>query len=133
MSHGMLAIGGAVSLLIGSMMLIRTSSSLELARISHSVIITSTAVSVLFFLFVIGIGLKAQRAKPVTGVEGLMGEIGETLGILNLTGTVRVHGEVWNAESISGIISKGEKVRVTGIKDLKLYVEVQPKPETSRL
>lgn len=133
MSHGMLAIGGAVSLLIGSMMLIRTSSSLELARISHSVIITSTAVSVLFFLFVIGIGLKAQRAKPVTGVEGLMGEIGETLGILNLTGTVRVHGEVWNAESISGIISKSEKVRVTGIKDLKLYVEVQPKPETSRL
>ncbi len=133
MSHGMLAIGGAVSLLIGSMMLIRTNSSLEFARISHSVIITSTAVTVLFFLFVIGIGLKAQRAKPVTGVEGLMGETGETLGILDLTGTVRVHGEVWNAESISGLISKGEKVRVTGIKELKLYVEVHPNDETSHL
>lgn len=47
-SHGMLAIGGAASLLIGSMMLIRTSSSLEFARISHSVIIASTAVTVLF-------------------------------------------------------------------------------------
>jgi len=127
MSHGMLAIGGALSLLIGSMMLIRTNSTLESARISHSVIIASTVVTVLFFLFVIGIGLKAQRAKPVTGMEGLIGEAGETLSILNLTGTVHVHGEVWNAESVSGMISKGEKVRVTGIKDLKLYVEAELK------
>ncbi len=133
MSHGMLAIGGAVSLLLGSMMLIRTSSTLEFARISHSVIIASTAVTVLFFLFVIGVGLKAQRAKPVTGVEGLMGEVGETLVTLDLTGTVRVHGEVWNAESISGMISKGEKVRVAGIKDLKLFVEPSAKTEASRL
>lgn len=127
MSHGMLAIGGSVSLLIGSMMLIRRSSSLEFASISYSVIIASTAVTVLFFLFVVGIGLKAQRAKPVTGIEGLMGEVGETLANLNLGGTVRIHGEVWNAESISGAIGKGEKVRVAGIKDLKLYVEALPK------
>lgn len=123
MSHGMLAIGGSISLLLGSMMLIRTSSPLEFVRISYSVIITSTVVTALFFLFIIGIGLKAQRAKPVTGVEGLIGEIGETLNPLNLTGTIRVHGEVWNAESISGAISQGQKVRVTGIKDLKLFVE----------
>ena len=133
MSHGMLAIGGAVSLLLGSMMLIRTSSSLEFARISHSVIIASTAVTVLFFLFVIGVGLKAQRAKPVTGIEGLMGEVGETLVTLDLTGTVRVHGEVWNAESLSGMIRKGEKVRVAGIKDLKLFVEPSAKTESSSL
>ncbi|WP_018611314.1 NfeD family protein [Segetibacter koreensis] len=127
MSHGMLAIGGSVSLLIGSMMLIRTNSTLEFARISHSVIISSTIVTILFFLFVIGIGLRAQRSKPVTGIEGMMGAVGETLGTLNVTGTVRVHGEVWNAESVSGVISEGEKVRVTGIKDLKLYVEAEPK------
>jgi membrane-bound serine protease (ClpP class) len=133
MSHGMLAIGGAVSLLLGSMMLIRTSSSLEFARISHSVIIASTAVTVLFFLFVIGVGLKAQRAKPVTGIEGLMGEVGETLVTLDLIGTVRVHGEVWNAESVSGMIRKGEKVRVAGIKDLKLFVEPSAKTESSSL
>lgn len=130
-SHGMLAIGGAASLLIGSMMLIRTSSSLEFARISHSVIIASTAVTVFFFLFVIGIGLKAQRAKPVTGVEGLVGQIGETLVTLDPAGTVRVHGEVWNAESVSGVIGRGEKVCVTGIKDLKLYVEARRQNELS--
>jgi membrane-bound serine protease (ClpP class) len=127
MSHGMLAIGGSVSLLIGSMMLIRTNSTLEFARISHSVIISSTVVTALFFLFVIGIGLRAQRSKPVTGIEGMLGAVGETLGTLNVTGTVRIHGEVWNAESISGMIHEGEKVRVTGIKDLKLFVEAEPK------
>lgn len=123
MSHGMLAIGGVVSLLLGSMMLIKTNSSLESARISYSVIIVSTIVTALFFLFVIGLGLKAQRAKPVTGIEGLITETGETLDVLDTTGTVRVHGETWNAESVSGVISKGEKVRVTGIKNLKLFVE----------
>ena len=126
-SHGMLAIGGSASLLVGSLMLIRTNSTLELARISHSVIIATTAVTILFFLFVIGLGLRAQKAKPITGIEGLLGETGETLMTLDNTGTVRIHGEVWNAESISGMINKGEKVRVAGIKDLKLFVEPSAK------
>ncbi len=129
MSHGMLAIGGIVSLLLGSMMLVRTSSTLELASISYSIIIASAAVTALFFLFVIGAGLKAQRAKPVTGIDGLIGETGETLDRLNLTGTVHVHGEVWNAESVSGMIDRGEKVQVTGIKDLKLFVQQLSKGE----
>jgi membrane-bound serine protease (ClpP class) len=122
-SHGLLAIGGVISLLLGSMMLIRASSSLEFVRISRGIIISSTAVTALFFLFVIGLGLRAQRLKPVTGIEGLIGEIGESVGELAPTGRVRVHGETWNAESSGGNIKQGEKVRVTGIKDLKLYVE----------
>ena len=123
MSHGMLAIGGILSLLLGSMMLIRPDSTLEFVRISRSLIVSSTAVTTLFFLFVIGMGVRAQRAKPVTGVEGLIGEIGEAVSTLNTLGTVHVHGEIWNAESIDGAIGQGQKVRVTAIKDLKLYVE----------
>lgn len=49
-THGLLAIGGVISLLLGSMMLIRASSSLEFVKLSRSVIITSTAVTSLFFL-----------------------------------------------------------------------------------
>src|SRR3954466_5334935 len=71
MSHGMLAIGGVFSLLMGSLMLIHTNSTLEFASISRSVIITTTIITALFFLFVIGMGLKAQRAKPITGIEGM--------------------------------------------------------------
>ena len=122
-SHGLLAIGGIISLLLGSMMLIRAGSSLEFVRLSKSVIITSTVVTTLFFLFVIGLGLKAQRRKPVTGMEAMPGLTGEVLSTLNPSGNIRVHGEVWNAESVSGNIDEGKKVRVTGVAGLKLFVE----------
>jgi membrane-bound serine protease (ClpP class) len=122
-SHGLLTIGGVISLMLGSMMLIRTGSALEVARISWSVIISATIVSALFFLFIIGFGLKAQRAKPVTGVQGLIGETGEVTAILNPKGIVMVHGELWNAEVSSGQISAGEKVKILGVKDLRLFVE----------
>ena len=72
-SHGMLAIGGIVSLLLGSMMLIKSGSAAEMGKISLSVIFAATAVSALFFLFIVGMGIKAQRRKIVTGLEALIG------------------------------------------------------------
>src|SRR4051812_2659841 len=123
-SHGLLAIGGIVSLLLGSLMLIRPDSSWNFVSLSLSVIITSVAITALFFLFVIGLGIKAQRAKPVTGIEGMIGSIGESIETLDLSGRVQVHGELWNAESMSGMINKGEKIRVVGMKNLKLNVEL---------
>ena len=71
----------------------------------------------------LGLGLKVQRKKPITGTEGLIDEIGEAFSSLNPEGTVRVHGEFWQAESISGKIAKGERVRVIEIQNLKLRVE----------
>ena len=68
-------------------------------------------------------GLRAQRSKPVTGLEGLIGETGESLEELNPFGTVRVHGEIWKAESVSGSIGGSVRIRVTGIQDLRLFVE----------
>jgi membrane-bound serine protease (ClpP class) len=108
-SHGMLAIGGIVSLLLGSMMLLKSGSSLEFARISRGVIYAATAVTALFFLFVIGVGIKAQRRKPVTGTEAMIGAIGEVMEMLSPTGTVKVQGELWKAESIAGNINAGRK------------------------
>jgi membrane-bound serine protease (ClpP class) len=122
-SHGLLAIGGVVSLLLGSVMLFRSSSTLDIVNISWSVIITSTVVTASFFLFVVGMGLKAQRSKAVTGSDALIGETGESLSLIDPVGTVWVHGESWNAESVSGKISQGQKIRVNGIKDLTLLVE----------
>jgi len=122
-SHGMLASGAVISLLLGSMMLFKSNSSLEFVKISRAVIISSTAVTTLFFLTVIGMGLRAQRQKVVTGIEGLIGATGESLDTLEPTGTVMLQGEVWNAESIAGKIRKGEKVLVKEMRNLKLYVE----------
>jgi membrane-bound serine protease (ClpP class) len=122
-SHGMLTIGGVVSLVLGSIILFQDNLMGGVVRVSVSVIVTTATVSTLFFLFVIGAGLRAQRLKPISGIEGMIGEIGETINTLNPIGTIQIHGEVWNAESVSGVIGVQQKVRVTGIQNLKLYVE----------
>jgi membrane-bound serine protease (ClpP class) len=122
-SHGMLAIGGVVSLLLGSMMLIKPGSELELVNISLTVIITATVLSALFFLLIIGAGLQAQRWKAVTGIDSMIGEMAEVIAPDGAKGLVKVNGEIWNAESLRGVISKGEIVRIKEIRDLTLYVE----------
>jgi membrane-bound serine protease (ClpP class) len=119
----MLTIGGIISVLLGSLMLIRTDPNFDFFRISRTVIFTTTAITTLFFLFVIGAGLRAQRAKPVTGLEGFIGDTGKVLETLDPTGTVRVQGEIWQAESVSGKIDAGESIRVLSMKNFKLFVE----------
>jgi membrane-bound serine protease (ClpP class) len=122
-SHGMLAIGGIFSLVLGSVFLFQTGSALEFIKVSWSVILSTTGISALFFLFVISMGLKAQRLRPISGIEGIIGTEGETITKLNPSGTIAIHGEMWNAESVTGEIDKNQKIKVVGIKDLKLYVE----------
>jgi membrane-bound serine protease (ClpP class) len=127
-SHGLLGIGGVVSLLLGSMMLIRTDETWHVASLSWTVIITAVTISSLFFLFVIGMGLKAQRAKPAIGLEAMIGEIGQSLSELNPGGTVRMHGEIWKTISKAGFIAEGKKVVVTGFLNFTLQVEPYNEP-----
>jgi len=122
-SYGMLAGGGVICLFLGSFFLLDQDSTFEIVRISLTVIIAATAVSTLFFLFIGWMGLRAQRLKPVTGIEGLTGLAGMALTPLNPTGLVQVHGETWNAEAISGTIEKNNKIVVTRVSGLKLFVE----------
>lgn len=122
-SYGILGIGGTVALFLGSLMLIRPDSISGMMRISFRVILPVTAISALFFLWLIALAVKGQKIKPATGMEGIVGEIGETIAPLEPTGMIYIHGEMWRAESVSGNIEKGQKVRVTGIRDLTLFVE----------
>lgn len=122
-SHGLLTIGGIVSILLGSLFLFRNSPAENFATLSYTVIIATTAVTALFFLFVVGMGLKAQRAKPVIGINTFVGKTGEVIDGLNPKGRIKINGEVWNAESLSDNINVGEKIVVREIKNLTLYVE----------
>ena len=122
-SHGLLAIGGIISVLLGSMILFRTSPTENFVVLSWSVIFSVTAVSALFFLFIVTMGLRAQRTKPVSGANALIGKTAETINTLDLSGQVTLMGETWNAVSLSKKINKNEKVIVKEIKGLTLYVE----------
>lgn len=122
-SHGLLTIGGIISLFLGSLMLIDPTSLLETMEISMELIIFIIVITTLFFLIIISLGIKAQKNKPVTGIEGMMGEIGIALTDLQPTGEVMVHGEYWHAVSVDDDICKGDKVEVVSINDLKLTVK----------
>ena len=124
----MLAIGGVISLLLGSMMLIRTDDVWSMANLSWSVIITAVGITSLFFLFVVGMGLKAQRVKPAMGLEAMIGETGQSISELNPAGTVRMHGEIWRAISPAGLIQEGRKVVVTGFLNFTLQVAPYNEP-----
>ena len=88
-----------------------------------SVVIPCVAVTACFFLFIIGMGLKAQRQKTVTGSSAMIGKTGVSIETLDPLGRVILQGEIWNAASVSGQIDKGEKIRVVAIEHLQLQVE----------
>ena len=121
-SHGLLAAGGIISLLLGSIMLIDTEPSFEFVRLSWSVIIPTVGLTAGFFLFAIGMGIRAQRRKPTTGREALVGEVGVAIDTLNPTGQVMVHGEIWNAESEGGKIPSGRRIKVLKVENLIMKV-----------
>ncbi len=122
-SHGMLTVGGIISLLLGSIMLISPESILETMEISMELIIFIIVLTTLFFLVVITLGIKAQKRKPVTGLEGLIGEKGVVVSKLNPEGEIIVHGEYWKAESDENGINKGNLIEVIGVDNLKLKVK----------
>lgn len=122
-SHGMLAVGGTISVLLGSMILFRSSPVENFVSLSWSVIFSVTAFSVLFFLFIVTMGLRAQRAKPVSGEHAMIGQTALTLTPLDPRGQVTLMGEIWNAVSLSQKINSNEKVIVKEVKELTLYVQ----------
>ena len=73
--------------------------------------------------FAITFAIKAQRKKPVTGSEGIVGETGFAFSDLKPHGEVKVHGEIWKAESTEGEVKKGEDIVVIEINNLKLFVK----------
>lgn len=123
-SYGLLTIGGIISLIFGSLMLIDSPApelQLSLALVV-SVVLGFTAIAA----FLVRLGLAAQRGVPVTGVEGLIGERGVALEpfVPGMSGRVRVHGEIWNAVS-NDPVADGEPVTVAGIHGLMLTVRKQ--------
>jgi len=123
-SYGILGIGGVVSLVIGSMILIPLNPLTIFFQISRGLIIAIALITALLFFIVIGMATRVQKSTPVSGVEGMIGKTGETLGVLDPKGRVRVHGEEWNAIATSPHIADAQKVKIVRIENLTLFVEI---------
>ena len=118
-SYGMLSVGGAVCMLLGSIMLAENLP--EYMRISKGVIYPAVLVSVGFFAFAVTMAIRARRKKPTTGIEGLIGEEGFSGSLIFPEGTVSIHGELWTAQCDERV-EKGERIKVVGVDNLKLRV-----------
>jgi membrane-bound serine protease (ClpP class) len=118
-SHGMLGIGGTISMVLGALLLVNGPPEM---RIHLS---TALAVALPFAaitMFLVSIVVKARRNKVLTGAEGMIGEMGIAETALEPEGQVRVRGEYWNAIAATNI-PVGARVRVTSVAGLKLRVE----------
>jgi membrane-bound serine protease (ClpP class) len=126
-SFGLLAAGGIVSLLLGSMMLI--DSPLPELQVGLRLILPITFGMACVILFLVRLGVQSQRTRPVSGTAGMLGEVGYALTPIESggVGRVRAHGEIWNATADERV-ETGEALRITGVNGLMLHVRRIPNP-----
>jgi membrane-bound serine protease (ClpP class) len=119
-SYGLLTIGGLVSMTLGSLMLFRTPE----IRVSLSIIIPAVLGTAAFFIFAMGMALRAQMRKATTGKKGLIGERGSVIRAIAQQdeGQVSVHGEIWKAVCLERL-KKGDRIEVTAVNGLVVTVK----------
>jgi membrane-bound serine protease (ClpP class) len=117
MSHGLLAAGGVISMLLGSLLLFQG----EGVRVSYGVIGGGTVVTTAFFLLVIGAGLRAQRRPAQSGAAGMASQRGTVIERTAPLGRVELAGVVWNAKSCEPL-DVGTEVEVTAVEGLTVEV-----------
>ncbi len=121
-SHGVLALGGVVSMFLGAIFLIR--SPLTPGGVSVGVALAGTVPFAILAVVLMRLVLRSRKWKSATGKEELIGAHGVAMAQLpaGAVGMIRVHGELWRAES-SRPVQEGETVRILRVEGLKLYVE----------
>lgn len=127
-THGVLTTGGIVLLTLGGLLLV--DAPIPEMRVHF---VTALAVSIplgVITAFLMTLAVRAHRNKVVTGVQGLIGEVGTAQGVLAPLGKVFVHGEIWNAVS-SSPIPAGSKVVVQKVDGLQLEVAPVNMPDST--
>lgn len=125
-SFGILGIGGLVAFVFGSIILIDTHAPGY--GIDLGVIAAFAITSILMFVVVIGMALKARRRPVVSGMEQILHATGTVSSTGDHKATVFLHGEHWQAVSAKPL-QTGQAVRVTGADGLTLHVEPIEEPQ----
>jgi membrane-bound serine protease (ClpP class) len=122
-SHGILAVGGTIAFVIGSLLLINAPDA-PFLQVAPGAIAGVTAVLVVFFLVIVAAVIRARRRHVVTGREGLLGATAVVRKELEpgRQGIVLTHGELWQAVASEGRIGVGEQVTVQEVEGLLLKV-----------
>jgi membrane-bound serine protease (ClpP class) len=133
-THGVLGVGGFVSMVLGALLLIR--SPLTGMGVSLGAALGVALPFALIVIILMRAVLRSRSWKQATGKEELLGEEGEVVEPVGAadpnTGMVRVHGELWRAAAPAGQrIPKGAWVRVKRVDGLTLHVELVAPPQSA--
>ncbi len=119
MSYGLLSVSGAISIFLGSMMLIDSDD--PALQISRAILYPTLGLTVALSVGIIALATRTRNLKKSGGEEGMVGEVGVVKETLNPKGVILVHGELWEAEC-QGEIKEGNSVRVDSVEGLKIKV-----------
>src|SRR5436305_948981 len=111
-SYGMLGVAGVLCLVLGSLMLFKTSESA--LRVSVELIAMVATFSLLVVGFLAYMALRAQRTPVRAGIEAMMQRIGIARSPLTPRGKGFVQGEIWDAISDEPVAAGGPVELVAG-------------------
>ena len=122
-THGLLTAGGIIAFFLGALFLFDRSN--PEFRLSYFAVVSATVVTALFFVFVIGAGLRAQRLPKRVGREALVGRVVPALDLIDANqGHVFVEGEYWSARS-DDVVAPGASVEIVAVRGLTLAVRAK--------
>ena len=120
-THGVLTAGGIAAFFLGALMLFDRAD--PVFRLSLGLIIPATVVTALFFIAIVGAGLRAQLLPVRAGRETMLGRVVPALARIDAGGGwVQVEGEHWHAVSET-VVEKDQPVEIIGIEGLTLKVK----------
>jgi len=119
MSYGLLSLGGIASMVLGALLLVKTDA--PFLKVSMSVIIPTVVTFGALLMVVVGMAVKSQLRRPVTGPEGMVGSIAVAKTDLAPRGKVFLQGEIWDAVSEEPL-REGEEAEVKAVAGLTLTV-----------
>ncbi len=113
-SYGLLTVGGVISFVLGSLMVF--DGPIPAMRVSLGVVLPTAVVVAFATVFLLTRVIRAHRERPMTGKEGMIGEVGRAISDLSPDGKVAVHGEYWDARSTGGEIAAGSRIEVVTVR-----------------
>jgi membrane-bound serine protease (ClpP class) len=119
MSYGLLSVSGVISIFLGSTMLIDSDD--PALQISRAILYPTLGLTIVLSAGIIVLATRTRNLKKQGGMEGMVGETGLVKETLDPHGCVLVHGELWEAESVTPV-DEGETVRVDSVHGLKIKV-----------
>ncbi len=123
-THGALSAAGALSFIVGTLVLFNSIDAPGFPRVSVPLVITTGVLLAIGIFVVLSFAIRAMRQPVQTGMEALLGKHGYVVATLNPIGSVQAAGELWGAISADNSeIMEGQWVEVTGHQGNKVIVK----------